>query len=659
MIIDNEFTISQYDGQQDLQLTNGVPSGIVSGSIQHNQYQTFLSNIKLIYGSQKPDGSIPTLLKNPDNTISSQSTLTSLKSGQSYYFVSHKRNPGNGLRVVFPYFVPTVNGITESVVDKALVSFNNPSVLYVPDDACTGPLPVTATVSNAVNGFPYTFIVKATGVNGSPSVVPASGTILCNSDAKGIIPLSVLFNTANNVVVTLELMKNNNLVCTDSMVLICGEEVIPTPVSAQSFEALEHTETKITPEFLSQAVSSTCPQEYVNIGKPDIFLNHDKVVYLNSSDITNPLPISVSVINTKKDNYEYTYRFNISSDTGNPVITPSTGSVYANTYKCGAGSSYSSGNLSAMLALNGAKTAVVNVQLMDKGVVVDNDYINVIYKRTDAHTDYSTYVVCPSLDNSNYQINLSSTNNGSTSITTTISGLSAGRKYYYSFDGVAANWPAHIYPRSGTFYPDESSFALNNMFVFDSVIEDGCSDCFPYSTGAAYSSAPYTQKFSIVKLNVRPEAPGCVDGTDKYYNIYCNNCLIQPTPTITTTPTMTPTPTQTATPTSTPTPTPTPSLSSFINLNLANNWTFSVNGQIIAKFTPADSSLNSITLRISNNTNVSGNVFLPNVTNVVIGNNSYGQLIYNASVLENKGIAATLNNITYNGTINNLNTYLS
>jgi hypothetical protein len=571
MIIDNEFSIVHYDGKQDLQLTSGVPSGIVSGSIQHSQYTKFIQNIKVIYGTQKPDGTIPIFFKNEDNTISSQSTLTSLSSEESYYFVSNKKEYSTGLRTVFPYYVPTVGGQTDLSLDKTLVSFNNPAVLYVPDDSCTLPLPITATVSNAINGVAYNFNIRATGVNGNPSVVPQSGTIMCNSNQQGIIPISVLFNSANNVVVTVELLKNNSMVCTDSMVMICGEQIIATPVNAQSFVALDDSQPSVDSSFLSQAVSSTCPQEYINIGKPDIFLNHDKITYLTDQQVGAPLPINVSAINTKKDNYEYGYRFVLIGDTGNPVITPSSGSLYANTYKCGTGSSYSSGNFSSMLSMNGAKTVVLGVQLLDNGKILDNDYINIVQRRDNSYTDYTTYVACPAIDN-NSVFNLTAGSNSSINIPNVVSGLTVGRKYYYSFEGISANWPAQIYPRSGTFNAVGTSITLNNMFIFDSILDDGCEDCFPFSTGAGYSSAPYLKKFSIIKLNVRPETPGCSGGTDKYLNIYCDDCLIRPTPTITptltvtptntptpsVTSTLTPTPTTTVTSTKTPTPTPTP-----------------------------------------------------------------------------------------------------
>lgn len=662
MIIDNEFTIAQYDGQQDLELTNGVPDGIVADSLQHTQYNKFISNIKFIYGSQKPDGSIPTLFKNVDNTISDQSTLESLQSGHSYYFVSYTKNPTNGLKTVFPYYVPVVSGVNQGSVDHTLVTFNNPYVIYVEEDACVNPIPLVATVSNAVNGFPYHFRIKATGTNGNPSVVPESGTILCNSDTAGTLPMSVLFNTANNAVITIEVMKNNDLVCTDSVVMICGEQAIPTPEEAQAFTPVAQAQPTINQNFLSQTVSSTCPQEYINIGKPDIFLNHDKVVYLTDNDLTNPMPISASVINTKKDNYEYNYEFSIVSDTGNPQISPVSGSVYANTYRCDSTSSYSSGNFSAMLSLNGAKTAVVNVKLLDKGKILDNDYINIVYKRDKAHTDYQTYVACPIISNSGNVVHIPSDNNtGSTSISNTISNLYIGRKYYYSFEGVSANWPAYIYPRSGTFYADAETVSLDNVFVFDSTLDDGCVDCFPYSTGAAYSEVSYQQKFSIVKLNVRPETPGCVDGTDKYINVYCDNCLIQPTPSPTMTPTVTPTASATPVPTPTPTTTVTPSSASFIVLDQANDWTFSVNNQIVAKFTPVDSSLTGLVIRINSSQNVTVNSFLPSLSNIIANNVSYGQLLYSGPLLENKPITLVMpgGSAQYYGAIATLNSYLS
>jgi hypothetical protein len=543
MIIDSEFTIAQYDGKMDLPLGTGTPIGIVSQSSEDIQYKKFIDNIKLIYGSQKADGSIPVFFKNTNNSINASSTLTSLKSAQAYYFISNIEHPLTKAKTVFPYKVPALSGTICGTSDDALVNFDHSSVVYVPEDGCATSLPITATVSNTINGYGYTFQVSAVGNNGTPTVVPSSGSITCNGDKDGKIPLSVLFNDSNNAVLTISLKKDGLVVCTDAMVLICSEETYIQSVSSQSIilngQSLE---------LSAQAVTVSCPQEYTNTGKPDISLNLPAVTYLTLSDLENAIPLNAIIRNTKKDNYEYNYIFNVSSNDGTPTIIPSSGSVYANTYKCDVAGSYSSGDITAMLYMSGAKDVLVEVQLLDKGKMLDSDSASMIYKRSDAHTDSQTYAVCPVLDNSNNTITLTGTNNYSINIPTTVSKLSVGRQYSYSFTGVSANWPTNVYPISGAFYADSDTVVLNNILYFDS--DTNCSDCLPFATGVAFSTNIADKKFAVVKLTVQPEdVPGCENGTEKYINVYCDNCLLQPTPTPSSTPKITPTVTPTVTPT--------------------------------------------------------------------------------------------------------------
>jgi hypothetical protein len=538
MIINNEFTIAHYDGKVQLQLTSGPVNGITAGSVVETQYRRFIDNIKMIYGSQNPDGSIPTFFKNVDNTINSSSTLTSLQPNNSYYFISNTKDT-NGNRIAFPYYVPAISGVSCGTTDEAVVNIDVSNINYIPDDSCTNPLPITATVSNAINGFSYSYIVSATGAGGTPTVAPTSGTITCNNDKPGSIPFTVLFNDANNIVVSVKLLKENNVICSDSSIFICGDQILPLPTNLSSQSLVRELVDLDSNKFGIQS-SVNCPQEYTNTGKPDISFNHPRLIALSNSSLDNPIPVSVSIQNTKKDNYEYNYRFTIVGDTGNPVILPSSGSVYSNSYKCDTNSSFSSGNFTAMLQMNGAKNAVLDVKLYDKGKVLDNDQINFVYQPSDA----PVFIDCPSISNNGNIIELNSPNTNHTNISNTISQLVPGRKYSYSFSGMSANWPSYVYPASGTFFADASTTTINNMFYFNSTT--GCPDCFPYSTGIGFSDNISTKKFSIVKLSVKPYDPGCDDGTDKLINIYCNDCLVKPTPTIT--------PTATATPTPTPTP---------------------------------------------------------------------------------------------------------
>lgn len=158
------------------------------------------------------------------------------------------------------------------------------------------------------------------------------------------------------------------------------------------------------------------------------------------------------------------------------------------------------------------------------------------------------------------------------------------------------------------------------------------------------------------------------------------NTPSQPTPTPTTTPTITPTntstptvtpsntstttPTPTVTATNTPTPTntltPTPSSNPNIVLNLANNWTYAVNGNVILKFTPQNVNQNTLTIRaFINAASLLLNNSLPSVSNIMYGITNYGQLIYNGPIFENKTIQLLLDNTTYSGTITAQNTTLS
>jgi hypothetical protein len=550
MIIDSSLSIKQYDGKADLPLVTGLPNGISIGSLEATQYKTFINNIKIIYGSQKNDGSIPVFFKNADNTINTSSTLNSLKSANSYYFISHKEDPSTRNKIVFPYKVPALSGDISFVNDTALVNFDHASVVYVLSDGCATPLPITASVSNTVNGQAYTFIASAISNNGNPSIVPVSGSITCNNGVVGKIPLSILFNDSNNVVVSLQLIKDNKTVCSDSMVLICGDETYVSALSSQSILNSQSLDSQLT----TQAVSVQCPPEYASIGKPDIQFNTSAVTSLSAIDLLNPIPITATIRNAKKDNYEYTYAYSVNSSENVAFIVPSSGSTFTNSYKCDGTSSYSSGDITAVLYMNGAKDAVVEVKLLDKGKVVDNDSINLVYKRNDAYSDQSGYAVCPVIDTGNTIVNLTGINNYTYNLSNGISKLTIGKQYSYEFSGVSANWPSKIYPVSGSFYADTESFVLNNFLHFDS--DSSCNDCFPFSTGVAFSSDIKDKKFSVVKLNVKPiNFSGCNNGTEKYINIYCDNCLLQPTPTPTTTTTITPTPSITSTVTATVTPT--------------------------------------------------------------------------------------------------------
>jgi hypothetical protein len=663
MIIDSRLSIKQYDGKADLPLGTGLPNGVPSGSLDAMQYKTFVDNIKIIYGSQKSDGSIPVFFKDNDNTINSSSTLNSLKSAHSYYFISHEEHPLTRAKIAFPYKVPALSGNINFVNDTALVNFDHASVIYVPSEGCSSPLPITASVSNTIDGYTYTFIATAVSNNGNPNVVPSSGSITCNNRVVGKIPLSVLFNDASNAVVSLQLIRDDKTVCTDSMVLICGDESYVSSLSSQSMLNTQSLDDRIT----AQAITVQCPPEYATTGKPDIQFNMNEVTMLSAMDLLNPIPITATIRNAKKDNYEYTYIYNVNSSENSAFVVPSSGSTFTNSYKCDGTSSYSSGDITAVLYMNGAKDAVVEVKLLDKGKVVDNNSINLVYKRNDPYSDQSGYAVCPVIDSDNTVINLTGINNYSYNLSNRISKLTVGQKYSYTFSGMSANWPSNIYPVSGSFYADTESFVLNNVLYFDSNTD--CNDCFPFSTGVAFSSNINDKKFSVVKLNVKPvNFSGCDNGTEKYINVYCDNCLLQPTPTTTPTPTVTPTVsvtctntptvTPTITPTSTSTPTPTPTITQTITVtpSISAQPVYSMAIAISSSTTTAGESNGLVNLKANVGDmlefNSLSNNSLPTVMRLILNNTQVAQITfpYDTYVGKNFRFSKATTGLKYSGT---------
>ena len=139
-----------------------------------------------------------------------------------------------------------------------------------------------------------------------------------------------------------------------------------------------------------------------------------------------------------------------------------------------------------------------------------------------------------------------------------------------------------------------------------------------------------------------------------------------PTPTSTVTQTVTPTNTvtSTVTPTNTATPTrtvtPTPSFPANIALSFSNNWTYTTNtNDVVIKFVPSNSSYNNAIFNVlANSSTIVANNNVPSVSNIVVGNINYGQLIYDSQI-QNKTIYMNINGAVYTGVITSQNTILS
>jgi hypothetical protein len=238
--------------------------------------------------------------------------------------------------------------------------------------------------------------------------------------------------------------------------------------------------------------------------------------------------------------------------------------------------------------------------------------------------DFPAIVRCPILDNTDSVINLNTQNNNSTTLSTVISNLTIGVEYSYSFESESSNWPCNVYPRSGTFITDSESTTLTTLFYFDNDL--ACTDCFDYSSsGVAFSSDIHDTKFNILKLNVYPDDTVCSAGTSKLINIYCHDCLVQPTPTITPTPTKTPA----VTPTTTPTPTPTPS----------NYPSYDTTLTITGSTTSSGESSNGITFQANNGDSLSFKASAiggaPIIMRIIISSVQVAQVTFESSYVGN------------------------
>ena len=173
MLINSEFVIEKYTGRLPLPLLS-APNNLDLYTSQ--QYNNFIASVNTIYGSQNPDGTIPTFFKNADGSPSENSTLTTLQTDQEYYFIS--RN--------FPYSIPAIGGSSASACSGlssccATVGFVSPTV------SLSGPPENTyayirANVSGLTPGKSYSYQFSSVAANWPSKVSPLSGTIIASSN---------------------------------------------------------------------------------------------------------------------------------------------------------------------------------------------------------------------------------------------------------------------------------------------------------------------------------------------------------------------------------------------------------------------------------------------------------------------------------------------
>lgn len=350
MLITNEFIIERYLGSQSMPLLT-PPTNI--DNILLAQYNTFMSNILSIYGSQNTNGSIPVFFKNSDGTPSTSSTLTSLQSGQEYYFIS--KNTAS-----FPYPIPAIGGLVSDPVSTPMPTQPCPglprccpSVAFPSGTlSLSGPPEniygyVSASVSGLVPGRTYSYSYYPVAANWPSKIIPLSGTIYPTSDNDTIesvfsfcpstgncndcLPYKLDCNTdkdyvKKNIYSILELkLDSGSLGCptaADRLIVKCNQCLPPDP----------------TPCAVRRPVPSF-------IGGPKISLA--------ANCCANPVPVAINVTNAEPGKL---YNYNFEAWPSTVQIIPSSGT---------AGFGDGTGKLSALVNLNSEQNAVVKFSLSE------------------------------------------------------------------------------------------------------------------------------------------------------------------------------------------------------------------------------------------------------------------------------------------------------
>ena len=351
MLITNEFIIERYLGAQSMPLLN-PPSNIDSGLLA--KYNIFMGNILSIYGSQNANGSIPVFFKNSDGTPSTSSTLTSLDSGQEYYFISKNT-------ATFPYEIPPIGGLVQDPVSTPMptvpcpalprccpsVSFPNNTVVLSGSRNNIYAY-VSASVSGLTPGKAYSYRYDPVAANWPSKMVPSSGILypvsssdtidsvfsFCPStgNCSGCLPYTLDCNSdkdyvQKNIYSILELKLNsptdtNCPLVADRLTVKCNECLPPEP----------------TPCAILRPILSFA-------GSPKLSLP--------ANCCANPVPVTVNVSSAEPGKV-YNYTFEAWPTTVQMV--PSSGT---------AGFGDGSGKLSALVNLNGEQNAVVKCSLSE------------------------------------------------------------------------------------------------------------------------------------------------------------------------------------------------------------------------------------------------------------------------------------------------------
>lgn len=344
MLITSEFFIERYLGKEPLTLLT-APTNIDANLLA--QYNTFIANIVTIYGSQNSNGTIPIFYKNANGTPNTNSTLTSLQSGQEYYFISKST-------ASFPYAIPAIGGSVSSPTPTPAcpqLSPCCPTVFFTNNSiSLSGPSEnsyayLTASVTGLIPGKKYNYLYSSLGANWPSKVVPISGSIY---PASGIDTIDTVFNFCPStgdcsgcLPFTLDCYPEQDIVKKNIY------SILELSISSPDLSDCPKVSDKITVKC-NQCLPTPCP-----INRPSLSFSGGPKLSLSPGCCTNPVPVTVNINGATPGK---SYSFDFSAWPSSVQVVPSSGT---------SGFGDGSGKLSAMVNLNGEQNAVVRCSLTD------------------------------------------------------------------------------------------------------------------------------------------------------------------------------------------------------------------------------------------------------------------------------------------------------
>jgi hypothetical protein len=344
MVITNEFNIERYIGKDPLPLLS-APSNISSELLA--KYNTFISNISTIYGTQNSNGSIPVFYKSANNTPNPNSTLTSLQSGEEYYFISRSSS-------TFPYDIPAIGGaISNPTVTPTCdsrspccpsVFFNNSTV------SLSGPPEntyayISASVTGLIPGKVYTYNYSSVAANWPAKITPISGTLLPSSGVESIDSIFTFCPSTTDCPgcfpYVLDCYPDKDIVKKNIY------SILELKVSGPNSSSCDVVADRITIRC------NKCLPEPCEVKRPYLSFTGSPKLTLAPNCCANPVPISLNVTGAEPGKR---YDFVFSAWPTTVQVIPSSGI---------SGFGDGGGKLSAMVNLNGEQSAVVKCALTD------------------------------------------------------------------------------------------------------------------------------------------------------------------------------------------------------------------------------------------------------------------------------------------------------